>query len=238
MSNECTLVQLGANERDAPSTINLDVSGTTGPDYLGQQTVDVDGHSKDRPGVRCRAPESDPNDSRIAQMDTGEELPVLLSSDMSHGPIEGTQGSYTEIVEGECDRCGYDRIKVTRETLAGETKEVCNACGYYQTRERMPTTDKARAKRERESGQKLGELLSRDVYDMESDTGMGPYVSLVGSNTITRIRKDEVADMFAMIYDPRDMFDVLVDQLGPIDEVLFAKAWQSHLRELMEDDDE
>jgi ribosomal protein L37E len=236
MSEKPKLAQIGANERDAPSSINIDVSGTTGPGYLGQQMANVDGHPCDRPGVRSRLPENHADDPRISRMDTGEELPVLLSSNMRADPIEGTQGTYTEIVEGECSRCGYDRLKVTRHTLAGESKGVCNACGYDQHRESMPTTDEERADKERESGQKLGELLSEDVYDMEPDTGMGAYVSLVSSNSIKRMRKDDVAELFTMVFDdPEEQFDVMVDELGPIDEMVLSALGKANFEKNLEE---
>jgi len=231
MSNKPALVALGANQREAPSSINLDVRGTVGPDYLGQETVDVSGHPYDRPGVLSRMPESDPNDPRIARMDTGEELPVLLSSNMRADPCEGVQGSYTQIVEGECARCGYDRLRVSVHTLAGEHHETCNACGATQSpargeRYRMPETDEDRARRERESGDKLVELSSRDVYDLEDSTGAGPYVSLVGSRSVTRIRKDDVTKLFIALLENDDVelsdvyggFDLL-DKIDLINEL-------------------
>ena len=96
----------------------MSVESTVGPDFLGQETVDVDGHPKDRPGVQNRISENVDTDtdaryrhSDVSRMDTGEELPVLLSSSMDSDPIEGTHGSYTQIVSGECNRCGYDRLK-------------------------------------------------------------------------------------------------------------------------------
>lgn len=205
---EPALVRMGAGSDDSTRNVNLNVSGTVGPDHLGQQTTTVDGHWADRPGVRSRVPEQGGEDDhghvdpRIARMDTGEELPVLLSSSMKADPIEGVQGSYTQIVEGTCARCGYDRLKVSVATLAGETQEKCNACGAIQDGRsdngyRMPSTQKDRTEREIKSGRHLVNLsASADAYDMEPDTGYGPYVSIVGNNSITRIHKDDVADMF------------------------------------------
>ena len=239
MSEKPKLAQLGANERGAPDSINLDVSGATGPDYLGQQTTNVDGHPKDRPGVRYRLPDNHPDDPRISRMDTGEELPVLLSSNMRADPIEGTQGSYTEIVEGNCDRCGYDRLKVSHQTLAGETKEVCNACGYNQRRGSMPTTDKERANDWKESGVKLGELMTRGVYDMEPNTGVGSYVYLIGDRSYTNLRKDDVAKLFALVYDdPEEMFDVMVDELGPVEEMVLSALGKANFEDHVEEDDD
>lgn len=207
---EPALVQMGAGTDDSVRDINLDVSGTVGPDSLGQETTTVDGHWADRPGVQWRRPEEDPDDPRIRRMDTGEELPVLLSSSMSAGPVEGVQGTYTHIIEGECPRCGYDRLRVTVQTLAGERKEVCNACGAKADRSldrryRMPQTDEERAERERESGERLADLSTRVAVDMESDTGMGPYVSLVGSRSVCRLRKDDVRDLFFALVNRNDI---------------------------------
>lgn len=239
MPEKPKLAQLGANERDAPSSINLDVSGTTGSDYLGQQTTDVDGHPCDRPGVRSRLPEDHPDDPRIARMDTGEELPVLLWSSMRHDPTEGTHGTYKKIVEGECSRCGYDRLTVTRHTLAGQATTHCNACEYKERTDEMPETDKERADKERESGVKLGEMMNRDVYDMEPDTGFGPYVSLVADKSVTRIRKEEIAELFAMVFDdPEEQFDVMVNELGPVDEMVLSALGRANFEKNLEEDDD
>lgn len=205
------LEQMGANQRDAPDGYNLDVSGTVGPDYLGQETTDVDGHPCDRPGVRSRLPESSGGDHpEISRMDTGTELPVLLSSDMRPDPIEGTQGTYTKIVEGHCVRCGYDRLRVSVNTLGGIHREECNACGARQDPRSddgyaMPKTDEERAQREREAGEKLGSLTSRDVYDMEETSGKGPYVSLIGARSYISLPKNDVADLFFILVNNDDL---------------------------------
>lgn len=201
---------MGAGQDKSTRNVNLDVSGTPGPDYLGQETVDVNGHPADRPGVTWRRPEEDPDDPRIRRMDTGEELPVLLSSDMRADPIEGVQGSYSEIIEGECARCGYDRLVSTVHTLAGEHQEQCNACGAIQTPHsddgyRMPLTDEERAKREREVGVKLGSISPDDVYDMEPNTGYGPYISLVNDSGTLRMRKQAVDDLYWLLVENDDI---------------------------------
>lgn len=208
--DEPALVKFGAGTDKSKRGVNLDVSGTVGPDYLGQETVDVEGHQNDRPGVTSRLPESAPDDPRIRRMDTGEELPVLLSSKMSADPCEGVQGSYTQIVEGTCARCGYDRLRVSVHTLAGETQETCNACGARQDRRaedgyRMPDTDRDRVKAERRNGRSLVALTTREAFDMEPDTGYGPYVSLVGDTAVTRLRKDDVADLFFALVSNGDI---------------------------------
>lgn len=227
MSNnkEPAIKQMGANQRGAPDGYNLDVSGTVGPDYLGQETADVDGHPCDRPGVLSRLPESsDGKDPQIRRMDTGEELPVLLSSNMRADPIEATQGSYTQIVEGECARCGYDRLRVSVHTLAGEAHESCNACGATQNPSRdddyrMPKTDRERARDERQAGVKMGRLLNRDVYDLETSTGCGAYISLVGENDHTRFRKESVKDLFMLLVEHGDidLSETINDRLGGIE---------------------
>jgi len=208
---DSALARMGANDSGAPSGYNLDVSGTVGPDYLGQETTDVDGHPKDRPGVRSRLPESTGGeDPRIRRMDTGEDLPVLLESNMRPGPIEGTQGSYTEIVEDRCARCGYDRLKVSVATLPGEHKEVCNACGAIQDRRedngyRMPRTQKGRAKRKREAGPTLGSITNCEVVDLEPDTGYGPMVCLARDRSFRSLYKSDVADLFWMLVENDDL---------------------------------
>jgi len=208
---DSALTRMGANERGAPSGYNLDVSGTVGPDYLGQETTDVDGHPCDRPGVRSRLPEdSEGDDPRIARMDTGEDLPVLLESTMRTGPVEGTQGSYTEIVEGECARCGYDRLKQTVATLPGERRQVCNACGAIQNHGknagyRMPRTQAERAERKREAGPTIGSITNREVVDLEPDAGYGPMVCLARDRSFTSLFKDDVADLFWMLVENDDL---------------------------------
>lgn len=205
------LVRMGANVREAPSKINLDVSRTVGPDYLGQETTEVSGHSHDRPGVRSRLPEeSDGEDPRIARMDTGEDLPVLLESNMRTGPIEETQGSYTQIVEGECARCGYDRLKVSVVTLPGEAQKVCNACDAIQDAGsedgyRMPRTQGDRASRRRDSGPTLGSLTNADVVDLEPDTGYGEMVCLVRDRSFRTLFKADVAELFWMLVENGDL---------------------------------
>lgn len=61
----------------------------------------------------------------------GSELPVVIESDFRHGPSEGCQGSYRQIVpiEDGCPNCGYDRMEVAVITMAGQHRETCRACG-------------------------------------------------------------------------------------------------------------
>jgi hypothetical protein len=194
---EPALSEMGANERDAASTINLDVSGTVGPDYLGQQTTNVDGHFADRPGVQSRRPEqSHRDDPQIARMDTGEELPVLLSSSMSADPCEGTQGSYTQIVEGECNRCGYDRLVQTVVTLPGERRHKCNACNAIQKPRsdsgyRMPETSRERAQKAKERGEKVGPAGSLGELYVQSDR----RVEAISDKSITQFWEGDILEL-------------------------------------------
>lgn len=205
------LVELGANTRGAASKKNIDVSGTVGPDYLGQETKDVDGHPCDRPGVRSRLPESGRDHPEISRMDTGEELPVLLSSSMRTDPIEATQGSYTQIVEGECPRCGYDRLVETVVTMAGECHRTCNACGAKERSSAddgytMPKTDKERAKEVKEAGEKIGSLKHNGaIIDLEDHTGWGPMISIVDSRSKHSLWKEEVEELFWTLVENDDI---------------------------------
>ena len=64
----------------------------------------------------------------------GESLPVFLDRDFRTDPIEGTCGTYSEIIELEdgCPVCGYDRGE--RRQQVGPVTMVsvsCNACGAF-----------------------------------------------------------------------------------------------------------
>lgn len=196
------LVEIGADTREPADTINMSVESTVGPDFLGQETVDVDGHSKDRPGVQNRISENVDTDtdaryrhSDVSRMDTGEELPVLLSSSMDADPIEGTHGSYTQIVSGECNRCGYDRLKQTVCTLPGEEKRVCNACDARQDRHgdgyTMPKTQKQLVSDKKDRGEKITSVSEIDVYKEN-----GPYIDLIESRSWTMLHKDDVSELY------------------------------------------
>lgn len=199
------LVEIGADTREPADTINMSVESTVGPDFLGQETVDVDGHPKDRPGVQNRISEDVDTDtdpryrhSDVSRMDTGEELPVLLSSSMDADPIEGTHGSYTEIISGECNRCGYDRLRLTVCTLPGERKRVCNACGAKQDSRgdgySMPKTKKQRVSDRKSSGRHITSLFSREVY--ETSESVGPYIDIIDSRSWTMLREDDVPELY------------------------------------------
>ena len=210
MTDRTKLERLNANSRDPAESVNLDVSGTMGPDYLGQQTVDVPGHPMDREGVRSLLPENRPDSPEIQRMDTGSDLPVLLESDMRTDPTEGTQGHYSMIVSGECRRCGYDRLRETVHTMAGESQRVCMACEAIQDRRaddgyRMPMTDRERAEERREAGPKIGEVAGRDIIDLEPETGYGARVALVDDKGVAGMRKSDVSKLYWTLYRNGDV---------------------------------
>jgi transcription elongation factor Elf1 len=208
------LARLGARDNDSAGSVNLDVSGTVGPDYIGQETVDVDGHPQDRPGVqnrrfdRYRNDDDPPLPATIRRQATGEEMPVLLSSSMSSDPIEGTQGSYTILVEGDCPRCGYDRIKRSVATLAGVTQMQCNACGAQWERNRrdwsMPTTPSERVDnyRDGDATEKLGDAGKFEVWQTAGD--MDDAVKLIHGTTMLRARADDILSLVGLL-DERDI---------------------------------
>lgn len=231
-TNRPFLARLGANTRAAPSTINISAGPGPGPDYLGQETVDVDGHPCDRPGVTSRLPEGvDPEaddqhrDPRLSRMDTGEELPVLLTSSMSTDPCEGVQGSYTQIIEGECARCGYDRLRESVQTMADERFLTCNACGARQDARAdhgytMPTTPTERADRARKHGEIIGTIRDKDIVWNESSQ----FLFLVDDDETAVGYPKDVAQLFAScveadIIDLED-FERRLDYFDRIDLLL------------------
>jgi hypothetical protein len=164
-------------------------------------------------------------------MDTGEELPVLLSSSMDADPIEGTHGSYTQIVSGECNRCGYDRLKLTVCTLPGEEKRVCNACGAEQDRRgdgyTMRKTQKQRVSDRKNNGRHITSLFSSDVYETSESN---PYIDIIDSRSWTMLREDDVSELyFETIFVRHDIDDRvtgiaadITDELSKIERVGLA----------------
>lgn len=58
------------------------------------------------------------------------DLPVLLGSDMSADPVEGVQGSFTAVEDGECPECPSEYVVRSTVTLAGVTSKHCLLCDY------------------------------------------------------------------------------------------------------------
>lgn len=108
-------------------------------DRVAGHSVDVPGHAKasrdvipveelaDLPAERLRHEYGDPDEWDELP---GESLPVMVSRDFRADPVEGEQGSYTEIVEEDCPVCGYDRADHSTHTLAGVHRVTCRACGH------------------------------------------------------------------------------------------------------------
>jgi len=164
----------GIDHDASAGEVSLDVSGTVGPDHLGQATATVQDHCYGPvDGVQQRGAESNPHTRR--RTDTGAELPVLLETDLQTDPIEGTQGSYTRIVEGTCVRCGYDRLVETVHTLHGTRRRQCNACDAIQDARvddgyRMPETTATRARRLRANNELLGTaFVVGEIYRVADD---------------------------------------------------------------------
>lgn len=60
-----------------------------------------------------------------------DELPLVLSSDMSADPSEGVQGSYSAVVEEDCSECPSElAVRNEAHTLAGVGYCECLLCGY------------------------------------------------------------------------------------------------------------
>jgi hypothetical protein len=114
--------------------VNVDVSGTVGPDHLGQETTNVRGHRYEGVYGLREVHGATPSDHQRHRTDTGSELPILLESDFRTDPIEGACGSFELLVEGECAYCGYDRLVDSRRVGpgGGEPRTRCNACEAIQ----------------------------------------------------------------------------------------------------------
>lgn len=123
------MTQDTVNVRDPVEGVTLDVPDhpANGPTAMrikqlherAQRADDGDGYTPD-----------DPHDHpEKYSYGMGDELPVLIRSNMRAAPVEGVQGSYTEIIESECEVCGYDRADHSVHTLAGMHRVECRACG-------------------------------------------------------------------------------------------------------------
>ncbi|NUC72584.1 hypothetical protein HTZ84_09725 [Haloterrigena sp. SYSU A558-1] len=91
--------------------------------------VDVDRHPDNKTPV-TELPEMSRAErrARIGDDLPGQELPVLIRSSFRADPCEGDQGSFTKIVEEDCEVCGYDRADFSYHTLAGVGFVECRAC--------------------------------------------------------------------------------------------------------------
>lgn len=120
-------------------TVNIDVSDTVGPDAVGQNTADVDGHKYDRdPDMTFK------HARKLALRgefdDISDEQPMpLLESNIRYDPIEGAVGTYTIVStsDGECPHCGssYHVAKVGVMTH-GMSSLICLLCETDITHEK------------------------------------------------------------------------------------------------------
>lgn len=67
--------------------------------------------------------------ARLGDELPGAKLPVIIRSSFRTDPVEGNQGTFTKIVEEDCEVCGYDRANFSYHTLAGVGYVECRACG-------------------------------------------------------------------------------------------------------------
>jgi len=119
--------------------------------------------------------------------------------------------------------------------MAGERQRTCNACGAKQDHRadngyRMPQTSSERADKMRDSGVELGSAGRFDVYDMEPDTGMGPYLYLINGDSLTLVRKDTPFELYWTALGESDtvrlrgLVDDLNDELPKRARILLAHA--------------
>jgi hypothetical protein len=96
------------------------------------EPVNVPGHAYDR------AADMDPDHARRLALrgefdDLDDEQPLpLLSSDFRTDPVEGAQGSYSEVVREDCPECPSEyAIHTNCHTLAGVHSVSCLLCNYH-----------------------------------------------------------------------------------------------------------
>lgn len=133
-----------------------------------------------------------PEDEITHEKDTGNKLPVLVQG--AEEPIGKFNSVTVRIIEGECDRCGYDRIKKTTDDAVNKIIKSCNACGAIQKDNIekgwvMKDEKSERIENEENVGVLIAELCGYDVYDLEPSTN-NPYISLIDGLSITRINKN------------------------------------------------
>lgn len=197
--------------------VNVDVSGTVGPDHLGQETTNVRGHRYEGVYGLREVQGATPSDHQCHRTDTGSELPILLESNFRTDPIEGACGTFTLLVEGECAYCGYDRLVDSRRVGpgGGEPRTRCNACEAIQAPRldqdfELPTTDAQHRQKTREHNERIGEsYIAGDIYRVSDDT-----IALIDEDYgVTRLNdKDVSAIVDAMVRE--DMLDLADTDAG------------------------
>lgn len=105
-------------------------------DPVAGHAVDVPGHRHDRePDMSLEAARRAALRGEFDDLDENQPLP-LLASDMRTDPVEGTQGSYSRVIElsEDCPACGSSwGVHQCASTLGGVHRETCLLCDYEIT---------------------------------------------------------------------------------------------------------
>lgn len=145
-----------------------------------------------------KSPEFSPSDPDHAAAQ--REFPLQLETDTQGTDAEPV--STVDIVEGECNRCGYDRLKRVTDTIHDEQTHICNACDATQADTDRGYTFRdqkvAEASADERNGGEIGVLCTRSVYDLTPSKGLA-YLSLVAPRERTRLRNRDVAKLFGML---------------------------------------
>jgi hypothetical protein len=127
----------------------------------------------------------------------GSELPVLIDQDFRHDPVEGCQGTFTEIIEIDegCPNCGYDRADHSGHTLAGVYRTVCRACGVDITDSHKdgwtPSKRRSRAHDVKKDGEfVIGLWPAGDLYRRDET-----YIAVNGDRAMTLGKINELANI-------------------------------------------
>nr|BDD45101.1 hypothetical protein 33 [bacterium] len=101
-------------------------------DPVTGEAVNVDRHpSNGLPVGALLGMSKEERKARFGDEMPGSTFPVLIKADFRADPVEGDQGSFTQIIEVHCPCCGYDRADFSYHTLAGVGGVTCRACGYH-----------------------------------------------------------------------------------------------------------
>lgn len=140
----------------------------------------------------------------------GEELPVLIDSDFRHDPVEGCQGSFSQIedIDDGCPNCGYDRATVSCQTLGGIRRAKCRACGVDITdmhrddyEPRAPTSNEERIRK----GERLGKTDRKGVEVYRIHDNIYGFVDCGRSFTLTA---DEAVNALNIIANDLEEGDI------------------------------
>lgn len=141
--------------------------------------------------------------------------PVLVELS---GAVDNPRRKIT-IIEGCCNRCGYDRLKKIRDGIGERTTLICNGCEAIQQEDGSHTrrgyTSK-RIEREERLGVEIAETAAHTIYDLEPKTGK-PYITLTSTNEITRVKKSNIVRLFKTLvldtdYSKNNLQETLSDE--------------------------